>query len=219
MPTTEVVAIQMGAPKEVALLLEEGCIKNRIVFALEKSHLLGQLFVESQNFTKVVEDHRYSAENLLKTFRGRNGLNTIEQARRIIAGGRDAIFEAMYGLPWGGLPGKLGNTQKGDGARFPGRGYKQGTGRDNYTRYSMWKYGDLRVVNNPEMMAQLPDAVDFAFWYWCVDKKLGRYALADDVLAVSRGVNMGNPNAKGTPNGIAARERATNQAKSLFGLI
>lgn len=218
MPTTEIVAIQMGAPKEVALLLEQGCIHHKMVYALERAHFLAQLSVESAKFKRVVEDHRYQPKNLLRMFKGRNGIQTLEQCQRIVAGGPDAIFEAIYGLPWGGLPGKLGNTQPGDGARFPGRGYKQGTGRDNYTRYSRWKYGDDRVVRNPEMLAQLPDAVDFAFWYWVVDKKLGRYALEDDFLAVSRGVNIGNPNSKGIPNGLDHREEATKLAKNLFGI-
>lgn len=46
----------------------------------------------------------------------------------------------------------LGNTQKGDGARFKGRGYVQITGRRNYTRYSEIIGVDL--ISKPEMVRE-----------------------------------------------------------------
>ncbi len=48
----------------------------------------------------------------------------------------------------------LGNTQRGDGMRFKGRGYVQITGRRNYTDWSRRLGVDL--VNNPEL-AEQPD--------------------------------------------------------------
>lgn len=86
----------------------------------------------------------------------------------------------------------LGNTQSGDGRRFKGRGLIQCTGRHNYGRYSHWKYGDDRCVRTPTLLAQLPDAVDSAFWYWTQERpRLKRLALADDLEAVTRQVNGG----------------------------
>lgn len=58
----------------------------------------------------------------------------------------------------------LGNTQKGDGYRFRGRGYFQLTGRNNYKRF-----GDLLsldLVNNPELAAEPRNAMRIAIAYW-----------------------------------------------------
>lgn len=106
----------------------------------------------------------------------------------------------------------LGNTQPGDGRRFKGRGLIQCTGRHNYGRYSQWKYGDDRCVRNPEMLAQLPDAVDSAFWYWTAERpRLKSLALADDLLGVTRAVNGGT-------NGLDDRRAKLAKAKRLFGI-
>lgn len=50
--------------------------------------------------------------------------------------GSTAYFNRRYG-PNTTVGKKLGNTQKGDGARFAGRGFAQLTGRTNYTRYGL----------------------------------------------------------------------------------
>ena len=104
----------------------------------------------------------------------------------------------------------LGNTQPGDGVKFKGRGLIQVTGRANYAGYSKWKYGDDRAVKSPEMLAQLPDAVDAAFWYWTVARpKLPALARADDLAGVTRAINGGT-------NGIEDRARRLAHAKALF---
>lgn len=106
----------------------------------------------------------------------------------------------------------LGNTQKGDGVKFKGRGLIQVTGRGNYRTYSLWKYGDERAVLKPEMLAQLPDAVDAAGWYWTVARpKIPALARADDFRGVTKAINGGY-------NGLEDREEKLAQAKKLFGL-
>lgn len=106
----------------------------------------------------------------------------------------------------------LGNTQPGDGVRFKGRGLIQNTGRSNYAAYSAWKYGDDRVVKSPQMLAELPDAVDVAAWYWCIRRPSIRpLARADDIVGVTRKVNGGT-------NGLEDRKKRLAQAKALFGI-
>lgn len=106
----------------------------------------------------------------------------------------------------------LGNTQPGDGVKFKGRGLIQVTGRANYTRYSKWKYGDLRCVEYPQMLASLPDAVDAAGWYWTVERpKIKQVALADNIVGVTKAVNGG-------VNGLDDRKARLAQAKKLFGI-
>lgn len=104
----------------------------------------------------------------------------------------------------------LGNIYPGDGERFRGRGLIQNTGRDNYAAYSEWKYGDDRCVRHPEMLEELPDAVDVAFWYWCIRRPSCRkHALLDDINGSTRAVNGGL-------RGLEDRKKKLARAKALF---
>lgn len=106
----------------------------------------------------------------------------------------------------------LGNTQPGDGKRFKGRGLIQVTGRANYRTYSLWKYGDERALKNPAMLAELPDAVDAAGWYWTVARpKIPAMARADNLVGVTKAINGGT-------TGLADRAKRLHEAKRLFGL-
>ncbi len=100
MVSTETVAAAMGAGK-YAQALEDVCIRFGIVSALEKSHFLAHMAVESQGFTRVRENLGYTVPRLLEVFPSRNGLTTLVQAKAIVAGGRDAIAEVIYGGAWG----------------------------------------------------------------------------------------------------------------------
>lgn len=56
----------------------------------------------------------------------------------------------------------LGNTQKGDGVKYKGRGFLQITGRANYTRYKA--YCGYDVVNLPELLELPRGATRSAGW-------------------------------------------------------
>lgn len=103
----------------------------------------------------------------------------------------------------------LGNVQKGDGARFAGRGLIQLTGRTNYTAYSLALYGDMRVVADPTLVASLPDAALAAGWFWGPYKNINALADRDDLEAVTRRVNGGL-------NGLGDRRDKLALAKSLY---
>jgi predicted chitinase len=97
----------------------------------------------------------------------------------------------------------LGNTQKGDGRRFKGRGYIQVTGRYNYTQYDKVRPG---VVTNPTVVAT-DYYTETAGWFW---KKNDINTLAKDdteasVLAVS--IRINGKNANGLPNGWEDRKQ------------
>lgn len=103
----------------------------------------------------------------------------------------------------------LGNTQKGDGSKFRGRGLIQITGRANYTAYSKATYGDLRAVDNPKMLEELPDTALAAGWFWGPYKNINPLADRDDVVAVTKKINGGT-------NGLADRKAKLVIAKQLF---
>lgn len=60
----------------------------------------------------------------------------------------------------------LGNTQKGDGVRFKGRGLIQITGRANYQQLDHDFQLDGALLNNPALLETSHYAVRSAVWYW-----------------------------------------------------
>ena len=105
---------------------------------------------------------------------------------------------------------KLGNTQKGDGVRFKGRGLLQLTGRANYQAYARSKFcvGDLMA--HPDWLAQLPGAVKSAMWYWW-SRNLNELADRDDVTTITRKINGGL-------NGFESRNKYLTRAKGALAV-
>ena len=82
----------------------------------------------------------------------------------------------------------LGNTKKGDGVRYKGRGIFQLTGRANYR--DMGKKLGYDLENNPQL-AQTPEvSVLTALEYW-KSRKLSPLADKDDVTNITKKINGG----------------------------
>lgn len=110
---------------------------------------------------------------------------------------------------------QLGNTEPGDGRRFCGRGCIQVTGRSNYA--ACGKALGLDLIAHPELLEQPANAALSAAWFWSTHRI---NALTDDgnFLAVSRAVNLGNPNSKAMPNGYSERLALYGAAKKALGI-
>jgi putative chitinase len=91
--------------------------------------------------------------------------------------------------------GDLGNTQRGDGVRFRGRGLLQVTGRTNYA--ACGKALGLDLLAQPELLEQTVNACRSAGWFWQT-KGLNALADAGDQERVTRRINGGT-------NGLAER--------------
>ena len=102
----------------------------------------------------------------------------------------------------------LGNTQKGDGARYKGRGLIQITGRANYTELSNDTGVDF--VSQPILLSLPKYAVMSACWYW---KKRGLNKLADEgrFRDITRKINGGY-------NGLEDRKKLYINAKRMFNV-
>ena len=89
----------------------------------------------------------------------------------------------------------LGNTLRGDGVRFRGRGLLQVTGRANYA--ACGKALGLDLLDQPELLELAVNACRSAGWFW---QSRGLNALADsgDQVKVTRRINGGT-------NGLAER--------------
>ncbi|MFT3898846.1 MAG: hypothetical protein QM728_01185 [Gordonia sp. (in: high G+C Gram-positive bacteria)] len=100
----------------------------------------------------------------------------------------------------------LGNTKKGDGKRFKGRGPIQVTGRTNYTELSKWAH-ENGYVPTAKFFVEHPDELSsnhYGFlgvtWYWTVARpQINSLADAGDLEGVTRAINGGL-------NGLADRK-------------
>lgn len=100
--------------------------------------------------------------------------------------GSDSYFDKYE--PGTKIGKSLGNTEKGDGARFKGRGLIQITGRANYTRVATCL--GIDCIEQPQLLSELPYSVTSACWWW---RTFGCNEIADgeDLKAVRRKVNGG----------------------------
>jgi putative chitinase len=98
----------------------------------------------------------------------------------------------------------LGNTQKGDGPRYKGRGLLQLTGRANYADYG--KALGVDLVNNPTLAAQPALSLKIACEYW-KRHNINADCDRDDARAVTQEVNGGL-------NGLSDRIAFTQKAKT-----
>lgn len=217
--STETVAIKLGASPDIAKALEDCCIHYEISTILEKAHFLGQMAQESQGYTKVVENMKYSAKRMAEVWPGRYATEATRRlptkqrmpnskAIALAQAGERAIANDVYG-------GRMGNIKPGDGWNFRGQGFKMITGRDNVTAYSHDTYGDDRVVKDPSMLQRLPDSVFSGGWYW-KKNKIGPHANKNDGLAVGRLVNIGTLNTSLIPIGNPQRLAKTALAIQFF---
>lgn len=153
------------------------------------------------------------------------GVDTVEEMAIFLGQGAHETggFRLLY-EGWGptkaqlGYEGRddLGNTQKGDGYKFRGRGIFQLTGRANYR--AMGKKIGIDLEKNPDKAADPAISVKIAFEYW---KSRNMNAVIaqnpkDPVLAVSIKVN-GRNRKTGLPNGLADRRAYTTKARKLLG--
>lgn len=174
---------------------------------LRQAHFLAQAAHESVKFSKTTENMNYSAEGLANTFKK---YFPTPEIRAQYARKPEQIGNRAYANRNGN-----GNEASGDGYRYRGRGYLQLTGKSNYNAFSIKYYGDDRIVKSPELVAAPVDAMQSSIWYWETNN-VNKWADADDVVAVSKLINLGNAKSKATPNGMEDRKRYLVKAKALL---
>lgn len=106
----------------------------------------------------------------------------------------------------------LGNTQPGDGKRFPGAGIIQQTGRFNYTWLGPVVSAAIGYtvdfIKNPELAQDPVISLYAACEYW-KKHNLNAAADRDDIMGITKAINGGS-------NGLKNRIRFTAKAKSVL---
>ena len=91
----------------------------------------------------------------------------------------------------------LGNTERGDGVRFKGRGFIQITGRANYRGLSKWAHSKGLVpsatyfIDHPAQLATDKHVWLGPIWYWTVARSMNHFADTKDIEGATRAVNGG----------------------------
>lgn len=140
---------------------------------------------ESGDFNQLRENLNYSQQSLERVFPryfGPGKRNAAEYARN-----PEKIANYVYMDEF--RTSKLGNTQPGDGAKFIGRGLKQLTGRDNYTRFA--KDYDMTAEQAAEWLETKEGALASALWFWNT-KNLNAVADTGDVVRMTKIINGGD---------------------------
>ena len=198
-------AVMIPTNKEVAAWCEElnkALPKYDITTPERIAGFVSQCAHESQNFTAMSENLSYRQETLLKVFPryfGPGKRNPAEYAKN-----PEKIANYVYMDEF--RTSKLGNTQPGDGWRFRGRGLKQLTGRDNYTRFA--KDYDMTAEEAAEWVETKEGALASALWFWNTNK-LNPIADTGDVAALTKKINGGN---------IGLADRQARYAKAMAAL-
>jgi putative chitinase len=159
------------------------------------------------------EDGRYSANTLYNMLNpGKKRFPTLEDAQALVNKGREAIMNFVYANRM-----LNGPPESGDGFKYRGRGLKQLTGKDNYTRASKAFFGDDRLVTNPDQVVSDKNiAVETGCWYYKTTN-IASYADKQDWGACASLVNFGKPN--GDPAkifGYNDRVKLTEKAYAAF---
>ena len=169
------------------------------------AHFLSQCAHESAGFKRLEENLNYSAKALRAVFGRYFGAAPKADADEY-ARNPEMIANRVYNDEFRKY--KMGNVQEGDGWRFRGRGLKQLTGRDNYTRFGA-SIG-MTAEEAAEYVATPAGAVESAGWFWDTNN-LNDIADTDDVVKMTKKINGGNI-------GLEDRQKRYKHAMEVLGM-
>ena len=147
---------------------------------------IAQCAHESNNFRSLEENLNYSEDALLRVF-GRYFGKAPKASAAEYARNPEKIANRVYNDEFRKY--KMGNTQPGDGWLFRGRGLKQLTGRENYTKFG--KSVKMSAEQAAEYVATEKGAIESACWFWN-NKKLNAIADTGDIKKLTKVINGGD---------------------------
>lgn len=169
------------------------------------AHFLSQCAHESNNFRSLEENLNYSAKALRAVFGRYFGEPPKRDAEEYH---RQPEMIANYVYMDEFRKYKMGNVNEGDGWLFRGRGLKQLTGRDNYTKFGASV--DMTAEEAAEYVATEKGAVESACWFWDANN-LNTIADTDDVVKMTKKINGGNI-------GLEDRQKRYKHALEVLGM-
>jgi len=169
------------------------------------AHFLSQCAHESANFKRLEENLNYSAKALRAVF-GRYFGDPPKRDADEYHRQPEMIANYVYMDEFRKY--KMGNIHEGDGWLFRGRGLKQLTGRENYTRF-----GDsigMTAEEAAEYVQSFNGAIQSACWFWDTNH-LNDIADGDNVKLMTKKINGGSI-------GLEDRQRRYINAMDVLGM-
>jgi putative chitinase len=179
-------------------LLDAACTAYGITTPLRVAHFLAQLYAESGDFQRLVENLNYSAPRLMAVWP--RHFPDMDTANRY-AHNPEALGNFIYANRMGN-----GDEASGDGFNYRGRGLIMSTGRDQYQ--GLTDALNFDFVGNPDALAEMNWACIAAAWTWN-EKGCNALADADDIEGVTRAINGGL-------TGLADRQAALDKAIAIW---
>ena len=181
----------------------ETCVEFEINTPQRIAGFLAQTSHESGGYTMLTENLNYRAATLATCWPPRfavqepdpnkpgktrpkkdaQGKNIPTAVANSIAGKPELIANLCYSSRMGNGP-----AESGEGWKYRGRGLKQLTGKDNYTRCGAALGLDL--VNNPDLLLEPMAAARSAGWFYKVNN-LSAFADVGDILGMTKKINGG----------------------------
>lgn len=190
------VAARVKDPGKWLDAVVEACTKFQINTPKRIAAFLAQTAHESGGYTMLEENLNYSAETMAVVWPNRfaevgpdkkpikeNGKNKPNKFALALHRKPEMIANVVYSNRMGN-----GTIESGDGWKYRGRGLKQLTGKDNYTRCS--KSLGVDLVDRPELLLIPEYAALSAGWFWD-SNRLGDFADRDDFVGMTKKINGG----------------------------
>jgi len=148
---------------------------------------ISQCAHESNNFRSLEENLNYSEDALGRVFGRYFGTGGTKRNAAEYARNPKMIANYVYMDEFRKY--KMGNVKEGDGWLFRGRGLKQLTGRENYTKFG--KSIDMTAEDAAEYVSTEKGAIESACWFWS-NKKLNAIADTGNVKKLTKVINGGD---------------------------
>ena len=177
--------------------VQQACERYQINTKNQEAAFIAQCAHESGGFTMLEENLNYRASTMAACWPNRFGVKNPDGTWAKDAKGArvpnkfalalerkpEMIANVVYASRMGNGP-----TESGEGWKYRGRGLKQLTGKDNYTRCGAAIGADL--VNESDLLLNPKYAALSAAWFWSVNK-CGALAESGDFVGLTKKINGG----------------------------
>lgn len=190
------VAAKVKDPGKWLEAVVEACTRFQINTPKRIAAFLAQTAHESGGYTMLEENLNYSADTMAVVWPNRfaemgpdkkpikeNGKNKPNKFALALHRKPEMIANVVYSNRMGN-----GTIESGEGWLYKGRGLKQLTGKDNYTRCG--KSLGIDLVERPELLLTPQYAALSAGWFWD-SNRLGDFADRDDFVGMTKKINGG----------------------------
>lgn len=168
-------------------------------------HFMGQIGHETGGLRIVRESLHYkSVKQIRKTWPARFKSWSDADMQKLV-GNPVALGDAAYG-------GRMGNTSPGDGCAYRGGGPLQTTGKSAVAKYAPRLGLDCR----PELLDDCSITMQFAILEW-QESKCNTHADANDLVAVSKAINVGSAASDVIPVNLDSRKEWFSKSWAIWG--